>query len=79
MAIHPSILAWRIPMDRGVWWATVRRVEESDPTEQLGTACTYRHFLLASPVVCGILVLQLGIKPRVPNGYIFFISTEGES
>ena len=21
MANHPSILAWRIPMDRGVWWA----------------------------------------------------------
>ena len=23
MATHSSILAWRIPMDRGVWWATV--------------------------------------------------------
>ena len=23
MAIHSSILAWRIPMDRGAWWATV--------------------------------------------------------
>ena len=22
MATHASILAWRIPMDRGVWWAT---------------------------------------------------------
>ena len=21
MAIHSSILAWRIPMDKGVWWA----------------------------------------------------------
>ena len=21
MATHPSILAWRIPMDRGAWWA----------------------------------------------------------
>ena len=21
MAIHSSILAWRIPMDRGAWWA----------------------------------------------------------
>ena len=26
MATHSSILAWRIPMDRGAWWATVHRV-----------------------------------------------------
>ena len=24
MATHSSILAWRIPMDRGTWWATVK-------------------------------------------------------
>ena len=24
MATHSSILAWRIPMDRGAWWATPR-------------------------------------------------------
>ena len=29
MATHSSILAWRIPMDRGVWWATVHGVTES--------------------------------------------------
>ena len=23
MAAHSSVLAWRIPMDRGAWWATV--------------------------------------------------------
>ena len=26
MATHSSILAWRIPMDRGAWWATAHRV-----------------------------------------------------
>ena len=26
MATHSSILAWRIPTDRGAWWATVRGV-----------------------------------------------------
>ena len=26
MATHPSILAWRIPMDREAWWATVHRI-----------------------------------------------------
>ena len=30
MATHSSILAWRIPMDRGTWQATVHRVAESD-------------------------------------------------
>ena len=26
MATHSSILAWRIPMDRGAWWATGHEV-----------------------------------------------------
>ena len=26
LATHPSILAWRISMDRGAWWATVHGV-----------------------------------------------------
>ena len=29
MATHSSILAWRIPMDRGAWWATVHEVTKS--------------------------------------------------
>ena len=29
MATYSSILAWRIPMDRGAWWATVHGVAES--------------------------------------------------
>ena len=33
MATHFSILAWRIPVDRGAWWATVHGVTESDMTE----------------------------------------------
>ena len=33
MATHSSILSWRIPMDRGAWWATVHEVAESDMTE----------------------------------------------
>ena len=28
MATHSSILAWRIPMNRGAWWATVHGVAE---------------------------------------------------
>ena len=29
MVTHSSILAWRIPMDRGAWWAIIRRVAKS--------------------------------------------------
>ena len=29
MATHSSILAWRIPMDRGAWWASVHGVTKS--------------------------------------------------
>ena len=29
MATHSSILAWRIPLDRGAWWATAHGVTKS--------------------------------------------------
>ena len=39
MATHSSILAWKIPMDRGAWRATVHEgCKELDTTEQLSTA-----------------------------------------
>ena len=44
MATHSSILAWRIPTDRGAWWAIVH-VAESDTTEQLSTAQDMGLFL----------------------------------
>ena len=37
MTAHPSVLAWKPPMDRGAWWATVHAVSESDTTERLST------------------------------------------
>ena len=38
MAIHSSILAWRIPMDRGAWWAAVHEVAKSQTRlKQLST------------------------------------------
>ena len=39
MATHSSILAWKIPMDRGAWRVIVHGVaKESDTTEPLSTA-----------------------------------------
>ena len=29
MATHSSIIVWRIPMDRGAWWATLHGVAKS--------------------------------------------------
>ena len=36
MAIQSSILAWKNPMDRGVWWTAIHRVaKESGTTEHV--------------------------------------------
>ena len=47
MATHSSILAWRTPLDRGAWRATVHGVSESDMTERLSTAVPYMSALLS--------------------------------
>ena len=49
MTTHSSILAWRIPMDRGAWWATVLRVAESDTTDTLNSYSSWA-FLVAQAV-----------------------------
>ena len=38
MATHSSILAWRIPRDRGAWQAVVHVVAKSQTSEGLSTA-----------------------------------------
>ena len=48
MATHSSILAWRIPMGRGAWWATVYGVKESDMTKQLTHTHTHTHTQIVS-------------------------------
>ena len=37
MPARSSIVAWRIPMDRGAWWTIVHRLAELDTTKQLST------------------------------------------
>ena len=38
MATLSSSLAWRIPMGRGAWWATVHGRKEADTTQRVSTA-----------------------------------------
>ena len=52
IATHSSILDWRIPMDRGAWWATIHGIAESDTTERLSTAHIYiSHPYRFSPLI----------------------------
>ena len=44
MATHSSILAQRIPKDRGAWRATVHEVTESDTTEATQHAHTIMFY-----------------------------------
>ena len=43
MATHSSIFAWRIPMDRGAWWATLHGITKS--WTQLSDL-TYTHTII---------------------------------
>ena len=47
MATHCSILAWRIPRDRGGWWATVHGVTKSQT--QLSNAAQELEALVLGP------------------------------
>ena len=38
MVTHSNPPAWRIPMDRGAWWATAHGVRESGLTELLSSS-----------------------------------------
>ena len=74
MAAHASIPAWRIPMDRGAWRATVHEVTESDTTEQLNTAQHIHGIVVKNlPGKAGDSrntgsIPKLGRSPGVGNG-----------
>ena len=43
MAAHSNILAWRIPMDRGAWWATVHGDVKSQIRLKRLSTCVCTH------------------------------------
>ena len=63
MATHSSILAWRIPMDRGAWWATVHGVTKSW-TRLSMYACRYAIRNVFS-YVCAELCLVTQLCPTL--------------
>ena len=68
MATHSSILAWRIPRNRGAWRATVHRVAKSRIwLKQLG-----RH---PNPVWShSLLTFMTFAKNFIPNGVTFWVN-----
>ena len=67
MATHSSILAWRIPVDRGAWRATVHRVAESDTTDSADLACTYQKRLIPDVRLCFSLGVTRGDQEGATN------------
>ena len=48
MATHSSIIAWRIPTDRGAWWAPVHGVTKSQTRQSDSAQHTYQVY---SPII----------------------------
>ena len=60
MATHSSILAWRIPMDKGAWWATVHAAATAAKSLQSClTLCDPKDPSLEGSSVHGILQARI--------------------
>ena len=76
IATHSSILAWRIPMDRGTWWATVHRTAKKlDMIQWLSTQHTFSSLVAQLvknlPAILGVLGSIPGLRrfPGEEKGY----------
>ena len=64
MATHSSVLAWKIPMDRGAWRATVQRVANSRTR-----LSTHMGYLRIKDHACKTISLQwLAQRNHLING-----------
>ena len=64
-ATHSSILAWRIPMDRGAWQATIHRVTKS----QTRLKCLSTHACTHT---------KCYVKPQIPTFNHIFNLQKGQ-
>ena len=76
MVTHSSILAWRIPMDRGAWWARVHGVAKSRTSlKRLSMHARRKEVLkLISLLICGAWLLlnqPAGPTDTVGHGQFF--------
>ena len=64
MATHFSIFAWRIPMDRGAWQATVHGVAKgwtllsTEPAKGFGSPLSWPTVLTVSPALINFVVFS---------------------
>ena len=72
MVTHFSILAWRIPVDRGAWWAAVHRVAQSWTQLKWLSVHAHSNYNLNHP---GIGISWLPFPWRVIYSLIFCISS----
>ena len=69
MATQSSILTWRIPMDRGVWWARVHGVAKS--RTGLSDFHVHKHSFVCFPMYIWKHFLRLNVhySKHQPCGY----------
>ena len=72
MATHSSILAWRIPVDRGAWWATVHGVAGVGHDERLAQLWLFYNVPRALQVVSIVQQSDSATRMHVPP--LFWIS-----
>ena len=72
MATHSSILAWRIPMDKGAWWAIIHGVTKS------WTRLSDFHFHFTFNFSSGASLVAQSIKnlPAMQEIWVQFLGQE---
>ena len=69
MATHSSILAWKIPMDRSAWWATVHRSQRV----RHNWATKHTVQVLKYIVACRTVVMYLEILVLLHSSFHIFL------
>ena len=86
IATHFSILAWRIPMDRGTWWATVHGTAKSQTwlSDHRISTCrceldSYIHLSFSFQIFGHILQAGIELAPPKVEGSVLTTELPGKS